>query len=153
MKSAISVAIFVSFVTLAAVFEGCGGGGDKLNQDQQGGAATGTAPATAEAALAVDLSPEHVALGKATYHTTCAPCHGETGKGDGPAAAALNPKPRDHSNGVYMDKLTNQHIFTVVKQGGAAFGYPTMPAQPALADDTVKNVIAYVRSLSATYKQ
>jgi high-affinity iron transporter len=25
----------------------------------------------------------------------CAGCHGETGRGDGPAGAALNPKPRD----------------------------------------------------------
>ena len=27
----------------------------------------------------------------------CAGCHGETGLGDGPAGAALNPKPRDFS--------------------------------------------------------
>lgn len=153
MKSVISVAVLVSFVTLAAAFASCGGGSDKLNQDQQGGAsATAGAPPAAEANLAIDLSPEHVALGQATYHTTCAPCHGEKGKGDGPAAVALNPKPRDHSNGVYMDKLSNDHIFKVITQGGAAFGYPTMPAQPTLKDDTVKNVIAYVRSLSATYK-
>ena len=149
MKSVISsVATLAMAVSLAS----CGGGGDKLNQDQQGGAATTTTAAPAEVNLAIDLSPAHVALGKATYHTTCAPCHGESGKGDGPAAIALNPKPRDHSNGAYMDKLSNDHIFKVITQGGAAFGYPTMPAQPTLKDDTVKNVIAFVRSLSTTYK-
>src|ERR1700681_4577276 len=35
---------------------------------------------------------------KKLYTSYCAPCHGEKGKGDGPAAAALNPKPADHSS-------------------------------------------------------
>ncbi|HEY3876854.1 MAG TPA: cytochrome c, partial [Candidatus Kapabacteria bacterium] len=90
---------------------------------------------------------------KYTYLETCGPCHGAGGKGDGPAAAALNPKPRDHTNGAYMDKLTNGHIFAVIKHGGSSFGYPGMPAQPQLADDTIRNVIAFVRSLSKTYHQ
>ena len=29
------------------------------------------------------------------YHAHCAPCHGSGGKGNGPAAAALNTKPAD----------------------------------------------------------
>jgi mono/diheme cytochrome c family protein len=99
------------------------------------------------------MGPENVAKGKEVYLKTCAPCHGEGGKGDGPAAAALNPKPRDHTNGAYMDTLTNQHLYTVIKQGGASFGFPTMPAQPQLSDDDVKNTIAFVRSLSPTYKK
>jgi hypothetical protein len=52
-----------------------------------------------------------------------------------------------------MDTLTNQHIYTVIKQGGASFGFPTMPAQPQLSDEEVKNTIAFVRSLSPTYKK
>jgi len=130
----------------------CGGGSNnQLNQDQSTSDTTATAPAAAPAAtadFAVDMSPANIALGHATYHTTCAPCHGEGGKGDGPAAIALNPKPRDHTNGAYMNKLTNAHLMQVIKGGGAQFGYPGMPAQPQLADDTVKNVIAFVRSLA-----
>ena len=52
-----------------------------------------------------------------------------------------------------MDTLTNDHIYKVIKLGGAMFGYPTMPAQPALSDDQIKSAIAYVRSLSPTYKK
>jgi len=157
MKSVIAAFAFIALLSGTTLLTSCGGGSDKLNQDQQGGASatpsTPAAPAAAPTAdIKIDMSPEHLAMGQATYHTTCAPCHGEKGKGDGPAAAALNPKPRDHSNGAYMDKLTNDHLFKVITQGGAAFGYPTMPAQPTLKDDTVKNVIAYVRSLSPTYK-
>jgi mono/diheme cytochrome c family protein len=147
--------LLAAAITLFALAS-CGGGSDeKLNEDQSTVSNTTTAaPAPAEAAtVVIDMGAEHVASGKAVYHTTCAPCHGEGGKGDGPAAIALNPKPRDHTNGDYMDKLTNDHLLKVIKGGGAQFGYPTMPAQPALADDTVKNVIAFVRSLSKTYKQ
>jgi len=32
---------------------------------------------------------------KQMFNSYCAPCHGVSGKGDGPAAAALNPKPAD----------------------------------------------------------
>lgn len=98
------------------------------------------------------MTPDNIAKGDALYQTTCAPCHGPRGKGDGPAAAALNPKPRDHSNGAYMDKLTNRHIHDVIKTGGGAFGYPTMPGQPQLKDDEIVQLISFVRSLSPTYK-
>ena len=33
--------------------------------------------------------------GQALYLQNCASCHGDLGKGDGPAVAALDPKPRD----------------------------------------------------------
>ena len=36
-----------------------------------------------------------IAKGKETFTTVCASCHGEDGKGDGPASTALNPKPRN----------------------------------------------------------
>ncbi len=152
MKSAIFfVAIFAISFTLA----GCGGKSNELNPEQEPAAGTNAPPAPPPgmADFKVDMAPANIALGHATYHLTCAPCHGEGGKGDGPAAVALNPKPRDHTNGAYMDKLTNAHLLQVIKQGGASFGYPGMPGQPQLVDDTVKNVIAFVRSLSPTYKQ
>jgi Cytochrome c len=34
-----------------------------------------------------------VARGKASFHERCAVCHGEQGKGNGPAAGALTPRP------------------------------------------------------------
>ena len=150
MKSLIySTTAVVMLLTLSS----CGGGSnEKLNEEQPAASSTTTTPSGSEANLKIDISPEHIALGKATYHSTCAPCHGEGGKGDGPAAVALNPKPRDHTNGTYMDTLTNEHLFKVVKEGGVQFGFPTMPAQAAMQDDTIKNVIAFVRSLSKTYK-
>jgi mono/diheme cytochrome c family protein len=37
-----------------------------------------------------DISPTD---GRAMFQSYCAPCHGTSAKGDGPAAAALTPKP------------------------------------------------------------
>lgn len=108
--------------------------------------------AVAETPFEVSLTPANILKGKTLYQTNCAPCHGVAGKGDGPGAVALNPKPRDHSNGAYMDKLTNRHIHDVIKNGGLAFGFPTMPGQPQLSDNDIAQVIAFIRTLSNTYK-
>ena len=42
--------------------------------------------------------PDAIAAGKQIFTTTCAPCHGPNGHGDGPAAAALNPRPANFSS-------------------------------------------------------
>jgi mono/diheme cytochrome c family protein len=39
------------------------------------------------------VTANEVALGQATYLQNCAPCHGLTGKGDGPMARALTTPP------------------------------------------------------------
>src|SRR5262245_37266882 len=83
---------------------------------------------------AVTLSPSLIAQaadaeqGKKLYGQFCASCHGQSGKGDGAAAAALNPKPRDHTDKEYMSKLSDEDIFKVIKNGGASVGKsPLMP--------------------------
>jgi len=87
------------------------------------------------------------AKGKEKFELICASCHGPGGKGDGPAAAALDPKPRDLSDPAYVSTLTDEHIFKTVKEGGASVGRsPLMPAWGGtLTDDDIWNVIAYVR--------
>ncbi len=144
---------YLGALLLVGALASCGGD-EKLNSDDKTASTpqATTAAAPAEQPLDVAMTPDNIAKGNDLYQKTCAPCHGPRGKGDGPAAAALNPKPRDHTNGAYMDKLTNRHIYLVIKNGGAQFGYPTMPAQPQLTDDQVVQLIAYVRSLSPTYK-
>lgn len=88
--------------------------------------------------------------GKAKYDTLCVGCHGAAGKGDGAAAAGLNPKPQDHTNGKYMNALTDKYLFDFIKGGGAAIKKsPLMPAWGnALKDEEISNVIAYIRTLA-----
>ena len=88
------------------------------------------------------------AKGKESYNQICAMCHGETGKGDGVAAASLDPKHRDLSSGEYVSTLTDEYIFKVIKEGGESVGKSNlMPAWGAvLSDDKIWDVIAYLRA-------
>ena len=90
------------------------------------------------------------AKGKASYDQLCASCHGASGKGDGPAAAALNPKPKDLVDKGYVKGLKDDYIKKLVKEGGQAVGKSPMmpPMGGALKDDDIENVIAYLRSIA-----
>ena len=45
--------------------------------------------------LVKNPTPEFIAKGKELFVSTCSSCHGQDGKGNGPAGGALNPKPRN----------------------------------------------------------
>lgn len=87
------------------------------------------------------------AKGKETFQTTCAACHGAEGKGDGVAAAALDPKPRNLSDAAYVSTLTDEHLYKVISEGGAAVGLSPMMAAwgGTLSEQDIWNVIAYIR--------
>jgi len=95
------------------------------------------------------------AAGKTTFETLCATCHGTSGKGDGPAGAALNPPPRDFTKGDFKydtDKDgkpgTDTDLANIIKNGAGAYGgSPLMAPWGHLSDQDLQNVVAYVRSL------
>ncbi len=86
--------------------------------------------------------------GATTFRTLCVSCHGETGKGDGAAAAALTPKPCNFTDPVNAERLTDEHVYKTIKDGGAAVGRsPLMVAwSSTLKDDQIRDVAAYVLS-------
>ena len=88
------------------------------------------------------------AKGKEIYAKSCASCHGTTGKGEGAAAAALNPKPKDLTDKAYVSKLDDKYLQNVISKGGAGVGKsPLMPPWSTFKDEDVQNLIAYIRSL------
>jgi len=121
-----------------------------------GDSGPGDAPADGGAPPPADEAPEtapqtvDAAAGAATYRTYCAACHGATGDGDTPFAKTLDPPPTAHSNGAYMNALTDDYLFRLISQGGAAVGKsPAMaPWGGALSDAQIRNVIAHIRSLA-----
>lgn len=148
-KYQLSFAKAFSFLLLAGSLIACGG---KKENNESVGETTESATVAADAPPVYKADVSNVDKGKAIYLQTCAPCHGKEGKGDGPAAANLNPKPRDHSNGEYMSKLSDEHIGKIIKQGGAFAGFPGMPAQPQLKTDDINALLAHIRTLSAGSK-
>ncbi|MGB4781013.1 c-type cytochrome [Candidatus Methylomirabilis sp.] len=115
----------VQVILLTALVVGCAG-------------AWTAVPATAE-----PKAPEK-------FTTLCAPCHGPAGRGDGPAAAALNPKPRNFTDGELMNTKTDAQLIKAIKEGGAAVGLssfmPTWAGQ--LSDKEVMEIVTYIRSLA-----
>src|SRR5512134_490802 len=81
--------------------------------------------------------------GKVNYDANCIGCHGATGKGDGAAAAALNPKPQDHTDGKIMNALTDKYLFDIIKQGGKAMQKAAiMPAaNKKLTDQDISDMV------------
>lgn len=65
----------------------------------------------------------------ALYTQRCALCHGEDGRGHGPAAATLRPPPRDFGDPAWQASVTDQQLAKIVVEGGPAVGKSaSMPA-------------------------
>jgi len=91
-------------------------------------------------------SAEAETAGQATYGAQCAMCHGELGKGDGPAAAMLNPKPKDLSAPDFWTGRTEESVAEIVRQGKA--GSAMMGYQSVLTAEQIRDVVTYLRSLA-----
>ena len=88
--------------------------------------------------------------GRAEYLQLCSFCHGNGGKGDGPAARGFPVKPADHTNKAKMKKLSNADLAKIITQGGRSVGKsPLMPPfGNQLKPADVENLIAFIRSLA-----
>ncbi|MBM4247299.1 MAG: PDZ domain-containing protein, partial [Deltaproteobacteria bacterium] len=57
-----------------------------------------------------------LASGRRLYAKDCAPCHGETGAGDGDGAAGLDPPPTPF-RGPYLERLAPRQVFHALTHG------------------------------------
>ncbi len=91
-----------------------------------------------------------VGRGKVIYKEYCMQCHGAKGKGDGPAAATLEPKPAIHAN-INFEQVPTEYLYNMVNYGGAAMGKSAnMPYWGlTIGQQGVADVMAYLR---ATFK-
>jgi uncharacterized membrane protein len=103
-------------------------------------------PVAPAAPAKVFASPEEEA--RAIFAERCVPCHGAEGRGDGPSASALNPKPRNYRDKAWQAQATDEGIAKAIREGGSAVGKSSvMPANPDLAKkpEVVAALVAVVR--------
>ena len=86
---------------------------------------------------------ESIAAGKTLYADNCLSCHGETGAGDGPAAAALNPPPADLITHVPLHP--DRVLFGFIHDGIPGTGMAG--AGGMLSDDEIWHVVNYIQTL------
>jgi mono/diheme cytochrome c family protein len=88
--------------------------------------------------------------GKAKFQQFCATCHGPAGGGDGPASAALRPKPRPLNDAEWQASVDDDYLKKVIVEGGTAVGLSPMmtPWGHALKGEDLENVVAYIRSFA-----
>lgn len=88
--------------------------------------------------------------GAAVYKKLCFKCHGDQGKGDGPAAKLLkNQSMGDLSSKAEMSKISDPDLVKIIAEGGAAVGKSkVMPAhKDKLTEGEIKAVVAHVKTL------
>jgi mono/diheme cytochrome c family protein/uncharacterized membrane protein len=88
-----------------------------------------------------------LAQGQQLFAQNCAICHGTYGKGDGPYAQNLNPRPVDLT-GSHLTTHTDGDLYWWVGHGIAGTGMPSFSG--TLTDQDIWSVIRYVRSLRGT---
>lgn len=98
-----------------------------------------------DVAALVKPTPELIGKGQAIYAQQCATCHGAGGKGDGPAASALVPKPRNfHDTEGWKNGRTVSAVFKTLTEGIP--GTPMPPFSGLSASDRFA-LVHYVRTL------
>jgi mono/diheme cytochrome c family protein len=84
------------------------------------------------------------------YLTHCATCHGANGHGSW-RATIFFIRPGDLTDRRVMTQLSDDYLFSIIKNGGATIGKPGMPAFGYhLSDPEIRALVAHVRGLSAT---
>ncbi len=103
-------------------------------------------------AASISYGADAVPRGKAVYEAHCTVCHGVTGDGQGPEAHRFFTRPADLRRGSFKFRSTpsgslptDQDLERTIRRGLPGSG---MIAQDHLSDAEVREVIAYLKTLS-----
>ncbi|HKV71625.1 MAG TPA: c-type cytochrome [Gemmatimonadales bacterium] len=102
------------------------------------------------------LSAQDTTQGKVVYIKWCAGCHGESGAGDGPAANAMMPRPRNFTGAIYKIRSTasgqlptDADLMRAIDEGLPGSAMPAWKGR--LSDGERRNVVAYLKTFSSFF--
>jgi mono/diheme cytochrome c family protein len=89
---------------------------------------------------------QSIAAGQTLFKTNCVPCHGTSGKGDGPVGLTLNPRPADLTLHAVPGVHTDAQLYEWITNG---FPGSAMPAWKTQISDTDRwNLVNFIRTLA-----
>jgi len=89
----------------------------------------------------VAADPKAMEIGRSVARTNCVPCHGESFKGNGPAAIALNPKPADWTSPQVHDQSDGELFWKISTGRGAMPSWKQLPERERWA------LVRFIRTL------
>jgi mono/diheme cytochrome c family protein len=97
-------------------------------------------------------NPDNLVAGREIYSRHCATCHGETGRGDGPAGHVVSLKPANLADSLGVPQKPLDYWFWRVSEGGTAEPFHSqgsvMPAWKYHLSELERwQVIAFARTL------
>ena len=91
-------------------------------------------------------SLKNLDAGRGWYKESCAECHGDTGKGDGPKSRKLFTGPSDLTNSASMGLRTDGALFYQISEGHR----PMPEFRTKMTEEQRWQLVLLMRSLSAT---
>lgn len=144
----IAVLLIAGAVSVGAL-AGCGQKAENKDDEDimAGSSTTTTTTASDSSAKPGEVS---LAMGEQIVTEKCVLCHGQSGKGDGPGGAALNPKPRDWTDHAYMGTRTDDQLYDVIYNGKGSM--PAWGKSGQLNETQIRSAILKVRTYDPQYK-
>ena|SRR6266446_3043992 len=98
-------------------------------------------------ARAANVTPDARQKATQIFTTRCATCHGPEGRGNGPAAANLSPKPRDFHSHKWQKSITDDKIAQAIVHGGKSVGVsgqmapnPDLENEPGIVSALIERI-------------
>ena len=137
------ISLFLLILLLSVLLIGCGGGGS--TNDSKDAADANTEKVAEEVA---DVPAGDAEAGETKYQQACLACHGADAKG-------MPNLGKDLTTSEFVKGQTNAELLAFVKVGRSAsdplntqgIDMPPKGGNPALTDDDLMNIIAYIRTL------
>jgi mono/diheme cytochrome c family protein len=112
------------------------------------------APDSRSLAFAADSASPKTKVAKADraqadelFASRCAACHGSNGRGDGPAAESLNPKPKNFHDAAWQKSISDATIAKAIVDGGPAVGLSNEMAPNPDLEDQPSVVMALIEKI------